>query len=633
VLSFVRSNGTKEVGFLGDKRRINVAVTRARRHLAVVCDVDTCSSDPFIRGLIEHIGVVGEHRSVFDGYITELWQPDVGTGGAAGILAVSSGTQASTSRLSPVKSYGSGVKQRAAGSANHSQQQKSSSSMHGQIAVGGVGGVGGLVSSIAGGANNSSSSSSRNEASTDAFRHAVPAVINEVFLGTTNSCDNKNNDDSNREADGGNRSRNSSSNNNNSEESTSLVVVKVELTGIDSAPLRLDTPVSSSSTTNQQNADTDTASGTSSASADTSCAAGVTSAISDVLLIPAAASSVAVTVLRFPPSLSSHQRRLVHEIAEEMGVPHRSTGDGGDRYIELCPGGFDEEVMKEEVRKESASGGGSRLHRGGQNTAAATATATATTSVSSATSKDVVPTSTATAAASSSSSIVVGGGGSSSSSMIGTTNKSKSKNKGKGNTTTTAAVSGQINATAIPTSTSATTSATTSSTSKGGGGGGFYVSAKRAAAMEKQRSLASTGAAANANAAIEAMSTASTNATKAAEGAAYGGGIDRSDSDSDSDSDASVGAAAVAAHSRDEVNNNTGSSVAKINNNAGGRKAKSGGDNVSNGISTAAAAFMTRKADAKLANKEKEGKEAELDEMALLEAAIESNKVRHTQYI
>lgn len=41
VISLVRSNETREVGFLKDKRRLNVAMTRARRHLCVVGDSST----------------------------------------------------------------------------------------------------------------------------------------------------------------------------------------------------------------------------------------------------------------------------------------------------------------------------------------------------------------------------------------------------------------------------------------------------------------------------------------------------------------------------------------------------------------------------------------------------------------
>ncbi|KAI8973348.1 P-loop containing nucleoside triphosphate hydrolase protein [Mycotypha africana] len=41
VLSLVRSNDDGEVGFLAERRRLNVAMTRAKRHLCVICDSDT----------------------------------------------------------------------------------------------------------------------------------------------------------------------------------------------------------------------------------------------------------------------------------------------------------------------------------------------------------------------------------------------------------------------------------------------------------------------------------------------------------------------------------------------------------------------------------------------------------------
>ncbi len=41
IVSLVRSNAEHEVGFLGEKRRLNVAMTRPKRHLCVVGDSET----------------------------------------------------------------------------------------------------------------------------------------------------------------------------------------------------------------------------------------------------------------------------------------------------------------------------------------------------------------------------------------------------------------------------------------------------------------------------------------------------------------------------------------------------------------------------------------------------------------
>jgi hypothetical protein len=54
VLSLVRSNSRGAVGFLADPRRLNVAVTRARRHLALVCDPTTVGREPLLSSLLEH---------------------------------------------------------------------------------------------------------------------------------------------------------------------------------------------------------------------------------------------------------------------------------------------------------------------------------------------------------------------------------------------------------------------------------------------------------------------------------------------------------------------------------------------------------------------------------------------------
>ena len=55
-----------EYGFLREQRRTNVAVTRARRHLALVGDSSTISNEPFISGLLDHCSQCGEIRTAHE---------------------------------------------------------------------------------------------------------------------------------------------------------------------------------------------------------------------------------------------------------------------------------------------------------------------------------------------------------------------------------------------------------------------------------------------------------------------------------------------------------------------------------------------------------------------------------------
>ena len=64
VLSLVRSNTRRSIGFLADARRLNVAVTRARRHVAIVCDPSTVRSDPLLDSLLTHCESRGVVRQV-----------------------------------------------------------------------------------------------------------------------------------------------------------------------------------------------------------------------------------------------------------------------------------------------------------------------------------------------------------------------------------------------------------------------------------------------------------------------------------------------------------------------------------------------------------------------------------------
>ncbi len=66
LLSLVRSNDRGEVGFLSERRRLNVALTRARRQLVVIGDSSTVSADPFIKGLIEYLSEQGQYLSAWE---------------------------------------------------------------------------------------------------------------------------------------------------------------------------------------------------------------------------------------------------------------------------------------------------------------------------------------------------------------------------------------------------------------------------------------------------------------------------------------------------------------------------------------------------------------------------------------
>eukprot|EP00045_Choanoeca_perplexa_P015425 m.193695 g.193695 ORF g.193695 m.193695 type:complete len:994 (-) comp16983_c0_seq4:1592-4573(-) len=55
VISLVRSNSSKQVGFLRDYRRLNVGITRARRHVFVTGDSSTLAADPHLSSLLDYM--------------------------------------------------------------------------------------------------------------------------------------------------------------------------------------------------------------------------------------------------------------------------------------------------------------------------------------------------------------------------------------------------------------------------------------------------------------------------------------------------------------------------------------------------------------------------------------------------
>ena len=66
LVSLVRSNRDGEIGFLGDVRRMNVALTRARRKLIVVGDSATVAGHPFYQRLVAYFDSIGAYRSVWE---------------------------------------------------------------------------------------------------------------------------------------------------------------------------------------------------------------------------------------------------------------------------------------------------------------------------------------------------------------------------------------------------------------------------------------------------------------------------------------------------------------------------------------------------------------------------------------
>jgi ATP-dependent RNA/DNA helicase IGHMBP2 len=66
AISFVRSNDKSEVGFLGDIRRTNVVMTRARKKLLMVGDSATLGAHPFYLDLIEYVQEGGFYKSAFE---------------------------------------------------------------------------------------------------------------------------------------------------------------------------------------------------------------------------------------------------------------------------------------------------------------------------------------------------------------------------------------------------------------------------------------------------------------------------------------------------------------------------------------------------------------------------------------
>jgi superfamily I DNA and/or RNA helicase len=62
----VRSNEKSEVGFLGDIRRTNVAMTRARKKLIMIGDSATLGAHSFYVELLDYVQALAYYKSAFE---------------------------------------------------------------------------------------------------------------------------------------------------------------------------------------------------------------------------------------------------------------------------------------------------------------------------------------------------------------------------------------------------------------------------------------------------------------------------------------------------------------------------------------------------------------------------------------
>lgn len=66
IISLVRSNESSEIGFLKDYRRLNVALTRAKKKLIVIGDSATLASDKFYSQFMDYIDSIEAYHSAYE---------------------------------------------------------------------------------------------------------------------------------------------------------------------------------------------------------------------------------------------------------------------------------------------------------------------------------------------------------------------------------------------------------------------------------------------------------------------------------------------------------------------------------------------------------------------------------------
>ncbi len=65
-ISMVRSNERMEIGFLADTRRMNVAMTRARKKLVMVGDSATLGNHPFYSKFLDYVNQIDAYKSAYE---------------------------------------------------------------------------------------------------------------------------------------------------------------------------------------------------------------------------------------------------------------------------------------------------------------------------------------------------------------------------------------------------------------------------------------------------------------------------------------------------------------------------------------------------------------------------------------
>ncbi len=66
AISLTRSNSQGEIGFLSDIRRMNVAMTRARKKLLLIGDSSTLGAHPFYKAFLDYVERVGGYRTAWE---------------------------------------------------------------------------------------------------------------------------------------------------------------------------------------------------------------------------------------------------------------------------------------------------------------------------------------------------------------------------------------------------------------------------------------------------------------------------------------------------------------------------------------------------------------------------------------